>query len=598
MKWQVALMMIGVGFGTTQVMTMTNHLPTFKTAVTAHAAAKTTNVANGRYGTVDWYLTADGDLHLGAGTLGDDTASLVYQQGQLATLIAQAQGNDQPTIKDTEAVGRQVKRVVLDGKVSTSANASFLFAQLLEVGSFEHLDRLDTSAATNMAGMFSASVSGSVGLPADQQGNFNLTSLDVSRFDTSKVTDMSQMFYMLKRVTSYDLSSFNTDNVTKTTSMFLQNYRLTNLDFSKATFANLQNAEFMFGSTAIETLNFASFAPPKTFSPFALFGYQNGDFRKVTFGPKTYFKTSPGLNNADKDETYTGKWQAVGKGSDTNPLGAKFDTGAALTSIYDGVNNPTTVASYVWEPVNRTITPVTPPVTPSQKAQPVTVRYLDGQGKNLATDQVLTGELGESYRAPKLAFDGYRLVKTDGNPNGVFTADAQGVTFHYAPKLVSGGDSATVAPMASVVYSTKKIGLYNNKNFSKKTVKHWYAKQKRTNRPMFVVTGFATSKNGNLRYRVKDVNHGAKTVGKTGYITAKQAYVVNVYYQAKHKKIQVINAKGINSYQQKSLKTKRVHYKKGQFLKVKKLVRHNRTTRYQLTNGQYVTANKKLVIAK
>jgi len=589
---------MGVGFGTTQVMTMTNHQTTIGTTVTAHAATKSTAIADGRYGTVDWYLTADGELHLGAGTLGDNTASLENQQGQLATLIAQAQGNATPTAKESETAGRQVKKVVLDGKVSTSANASYLFAQLLNVSSFEHLDLLDTSAATTMAGMFSASLANSYGVPADQLGNFTLTSLDVSHFDTSKVTDMSFMFYMLKRVTSYDLSSFNTDNVTQTTSMFLQNYRLTNLDFSKATFASLQSANFMFGSTTIQTLNFASFAPPKTFSPFALFGYQNGDFRKVTFGPKTYFKSSPGLNNADQDDTYTGKWQAVGDGTDTNPLGAKFDTGSALTSIYDGVNSPSTVESYVWEPVNRTIAPVTPPVTPAQKAQPVTVRYLDDKGKNLATDQVLTGELGESYTAPKLAFDGYRLVKTDGNPSGVFATDAQAVTFHYAPKLVNGGDAATVAPMASVVYSTKKIGLYSNKNFSKKTVKHWYTKQKRTNRPMFVVTGFATSKNGNLRYKVKDVNHGSKTAGKTGYMTTKQTHVVNVYYQAKHNKIQVINAKGINSYKQKTLKTKQVHYKKGKILKVKKLVRHNKTTRYQLTNGQYITGNKKLIIAK
>ncbi|EHO45245.1 DUF5776 domain-containing protein [Lentilactobacillus kisonensis] len=37
-------------------------------------------------------------------------------------------------------------------------------------------------------------------------------------------------------------------------------------------------------------------------------------------------------------------------------------------------------------------------------------------------------------------------------------------------------------------------------------------------------------------------------------------------------------------------------YKKGTHLSVKKLVKHNLTTRYQLSNGTYVTANKKLVI--
>jgi len=59
----------------------------------------------------------------------------------------------------------------------------------------------------------------------------------------------------------------------------------------------------------------------------------------------------------------------------------------------------------------------------------------------------------------------------------------------------------------------------------------------------------------------------------------------------------VIAKNGVNAYQQKSLKTKRAHYKKGKQLKVKKIVAYHKTTRFQLTNGKYVTANKKLVLA-
>ncbi|MDN6453083.1 MAG: DUF5776 domain-containing protein, partial [Lactiplantibacillus plantarum] len=33
----------------------------------------------------------------------------------------------------------------------------------------------------------------------------------------------------------------------------------------------------------------------------------------------------------------------------------------------------------------------------------------------------------------------------------------------------------------------------------------------------------------------------------------------------------------------------------GTHLRVKKIVKHNLTTRYQLSNGYYITANKKLV---
>ncbi|WP_233419310.1 DUF5776 domain-containing protein, partial [Lentilactobacillus hilgardii] len=127
----------------------------------------------------------------------------------------------------------------------------------------------------------------------------------------------------------------------------------------------------------------------------------------------------------------------------------------------------------------------------------------------------------------------------------------------------------------------------------------WYPKQKRINRPMFVVTGYKRTSNGTLRYKVRDVNHGRKTAGKTGYITASRKYVVPVYYASvpKSKKITVIAKKGINTYKSANLTGKAKHYKKGVRLTVKKLVKHNLTTRYQLSNGHYVTANKKLIIA-
>lgn len=120
----------------------------------------------------------------------------------------------------------------------------------------------------------------------------------------------------------------------------------------------------------------------------------------------------------------------------------------------------------------------------------------------------------------------------------------------------------------------------------------------RLNRPMFVITGYARSNNGALRYKVRDVNHGSKTAGKVGYITANRKYVESVYYKSipKSKKITVISKKGVNAYRHANLTGKTAHYKKGAHLRVTKLVKHNLTTRYQLPNGRYVTANKLLVI--
>ncbi|WP_204120342.1 MULTISPECIES: DUF5776 domain-containing protein [Levilactobacillus] len=153
----------------------------------------------------------------------------------------------------------------------------------------------------------------------------------------------------------------------------------------------------------------------------------------------------------------------------------------------------------------------------------------------------------------------------------------------------------TVSPKGTVVYATKKIGLYNGTNFTKKGRQHWYRKQPRINRPMFKVTGYANSTAGRPRYLVKDVNHRSKTAGDEGYITTQAAYVTPVYYRKAAKKITVINPNGVNAYRNKSLTGKATHYRQGQTLRVKKLVKHNLTTRYVLTNGRYITANKKLV---
>lgn len=162
----------------------------------------------------------------------------------------------------------------------------------------------------------------------------------------------------------------------------------------------------------------------------------------------------------------------------------------------------------------------------------------------------------------------------------------------------SPSESGNVEVKGGVIYATKKIALYKSVNFTKANRIVWYPKQKRINRPMFVVTGYARSANGTLRYQVRDVNHGHKTAGKTGYVTASRKYVIPVYYASlpKSKKITVISKKGIYAYKSVKLTGKSKHYKKGIRLTVKKLVKHNLTTRYQLSNGWYVTTNKKLVI--
>lgn len=77
------------------------------------------------------------------------------------------------------------------------------------------LSRFDTSKVTDMSSMF------------DQC--FKLTPLELSRFDTSKVTNMSYMFAQCSNLTSLDLSSFDTSQVTYMNEMFYQCSKLTSI---------------------------------------------------------------------------------------------------------------------------------------------------------------------------------------------------------------------------------------------------------------------------------------------------------------------------------------------------------------------------------
>jgi len=211
--------------------------------------------------------------------------------------------------------------------------------------------------------------------------------------------------------------------------------------------------------------------------------------------------------------------------------------------------------------------------------------------------------------------DGYTPRATDPvTTDGDYTT-----TFHYVKKSTPVTPSGTVTPAADTissssdsssknnqdpqnvqvkglaVYATKAIGLYKTPNFSKMSRRYLYDKQSRTSRPQFVVTNYARSKKGTLRYKVRDVRNPQRE----GYITANSDYVTNTYYQTIPKAIKVLSRHGINAYGQVSLSGKHLkHYAQGTSLKVKAIKSYHLTNRFVLSNGHYISANKVLVIKK
>ncbi|GAY72032.1 DUF5776 domain-containing protein [Lentilactobacillus kosonis] len=152
------------------------------------------------------------------------------------------------------------------------------------------------------------------------------------------------------------------------------------------------------------------------------------------------------------------------------------------------------------------------------------------------------------------------------------------------------------------IYGIKGFYLYKHANFNKNQRVKYYAKTSRVNRPQFIVKGYKTDDNGNLRYKVQQYNpsNGKYVAGTKGYITANEKYVVRAYYTTtpKNKKIKVLSKNGVKSYKNIELTGKAKLYKKGSTLKVKSIKKYKLATRYQLTNGNYVTGSKKFIIWK
>ena len=94
------------------------------------------------------------------------------------------------------------------------------------------LSDFDTSKVTDMNCMFF--------------GCNSLESLDLSKFDTSKVTDMNSMFMNCPALKSLDLSNFDTSNVIYMNAMFAFCYALESLDLSKFDTSNVTDMNYMF----------------------------------------------------------------------------------------------------------------------------------------------------------------------------------------------------------------------------------------------------------------------------------------------------------------------------------------------------------------
>ena len=144
--------------------------------------------------------------------------------------------------------GDSVKNVVIKANISYEPIFSppFYYDSIIPTSTVEASFKGSKLNITDIKGMF--------------QSCRNLTSLDVSSFDTSNVTDMGYMFQSCRNLTSLDLSGWDTSNVTDMGSMFNGCSGLTSLDVSNFNTSNVTDMNEMFygcsGLTSLDVSNF------------------------------------------------------------------------------------------------------------------------------------------------------------------------------------------------------------------------------------------------------------------------------------------------------------------------------------------------------
>ena len=139
----------------------------------------------------------------------------------------------------------QIKAIGFTGKTYAPVNSSYLFEgngdiwdnfpKNLSNLSYIDASKLDTSKVENMYSMFSRAR--------------GLENLDLSKWDTSKVKNMAGMFSEARGLENLDLSKWNTSKVTNMGAMF-SDTRLTNLDIGGWDTSQVKNMGSMFSEAS------------------------------------------------------------------------------------------------------------------------------------------------------------------------------------------------------------------------------------------------------------------------------------------------------------------------------------------------------------
>lgn len=166
------------------------------------------------------------------------------------------------------------------------------------------------------------------------------------------------------------------------------------------------------------------------------------------------------------------------------------------------------------------------------------------------------------------------------------------------PAVLPGGQHLPMTQTAAVkgrteifrpfmIYLKRSLNRYLRPTFRVTQSRQHYRRFPRQTAPVFRVVGIVKSRAGRRRYRLANGT----------YVTARKDFVANLYWQGTHYTRLRIDRTVYQHSQIRFTRRSRVRaLKHGQMVKIKRtILRRGYMTRYELTNGQYVTGNKQFV---
>ncbi|MFD1549793.1 DUF5776 domain-containing protein [Levilactobacillus fuyuanensis] len=537
MKWKFGLIILGVAIGLSPLFGYENSLPNPEAShnsTVALADSPTNSDYSGTLGSQADGTLVQWELKDGTLTLGGGTLPIVS-----GPIINTMQGQLLYNLKKTAIVsdGTSPANINFAGLITKINISSKLTVQdATPSASYLFANLTNVTQYTNLQNLDLSHLSNTASLTSMFAANNALTTIVLPSFNLSPnaTIDISNMFNRDASLASVDLSNLiGPNNSVSSVSGLFNN----NPELREV---NLANFSFTANSNYADLFTGSPQIAKITLPSSLILAQDTTDPDWGTINPGVH------LTGPSPTADLTGLWQTIGTGKvdfinndptngylNNNPLGDTTYTNDALYDLYDGTHTAEL-------PANETYV-----WQPTEEA---------------------------------------RLIAPDP-----VTPPLPSIPAPTEP------DTATFQPFA--VTATKKIGFYSSKDFSATSRLAWFVQKPQLKQPTFIVIGTAKSTAGNARYQVRDTNRGSATYGQTGYITTQSAYITQTYYESAPEVVTVINPGGINGYDSATLKQPRTAYKQGTQLAVKKVVTHNTTTRFLLTNGKYISANKHFVTA-